>query len=118
MNGQYLWLSSIELCVFGKEAGAPFFGHCDSPVWRLPTETNQVHPTQKPVRLMTRQIVASVSPGGAALDPFMGSGTTGVAAVLQGRDFIGIEREPAYFEIACRRIEEAQRQGDMFIDAA
>jgi DNA modification methylase len=49
------------------------------------------------------------------LDPFMGSGTTGVAAVQMGRDFIGIEREPKYFDIACRRIEDAQRQGDMFI---
>jgi len=47
------------------------------------------------------------------LDPFMGSGTTGVAAVKLGRKFIGIEREPKYFEIACRRIEEAYLQGDM-----
>jgi DNA modification methylase len=52
------------------------------------------------------------------LDPFMGSGTTGVAAVQMGRNFIGIEREPKYFDIACRRIEQAQRQGDMFIERA
>ena len=45
------------------------------------------------------------------LDPFMGSGTTGIAAVAAGRSFIGIEREPKYFDIACRRIEDAQRQG-------
>lgn len=118
MNGQYLWLSSIELCVFGKEAGAPFFGHCDSPVWRLPTEQDQVHPTQKPVRLMTRQIVASVSPNGTVLDPFMGSGTTGVAAVQSDRNFIGVEREAAYFDIACKRIDDAQRQGDLLGFAA
>jgi len=49
------------------------------------------------------------------LDPFMGSGTTGVAAVQMGRKFIGIEREPKYFEIACRRIEQASKQVDMFI---
>jgi len=48
------------------------------------------------------------------LDPFMGSGTTGVAAVQMGRQFIGIEREPKYFDIACKRIEEAQRMTDMF----
>ncbi len=48
------------------------------------------------------------------LDPFMGSGTTGVAAVQMGRKFIGIEREPKYFEIACKRIEDAQRTFDMF----
>jgi DNA modification methylase len=49
------------------------------------------------------------------LDPFMGSATTGVAAVQMGRRFIGIERDEGYFDIACRRIEQAQRQGDMFI---
>ncbi len=52
------------------------------------------------------------------LDPFMGSGTTGVAAVQMGRKFIGIEREQKYFEIACKRIEDAQRQGDLFIEGA
>ena len=50
------------------------------------------------------------------LDPFMGSGTTGVACVKLGRKFIGIELEPSYFDIACRRIEEAYRQPDMFIE--
>ena len=52
------------------------------------------------------------------LDPFMGSGTTGVAAVTMGRKFIGIERDPSYFNIACRRIEQAQRQSDLLIEAA
>ena len=50
------------------------------------------------------------------LDPFMGSGTTGVAAVQMGRSFIGIEREKQYFDIACERIEKAQLQTDMFIE--
>jgi len=60
-----------------------------------------------------------ILPGQLVLDPFMGSGTTGVAAVQMGRDFIGIEREERYFDIACRRIEDAQRQKDLFIgDAA
>ena len=49
------------------------------------------------------------------LDPFMGSGTTGVAAVQMGRSFIGIEREKQYFDVACERIEKAQLQTDMFI---
>jgi DNA modification methylase len=48
----------------------------------------------------------------------MGSGTTGIAAVKAGRSFIGIEREPKYFDIACKRIEDAQRQGDFFVEAA
>ena len=49
------------------------------------------------------------------LDPFMGSGTTGVACVQLGRSFIGIEIEPRYFDLACKRIEEATRQGDLFV---
>jgi len=49
------------------------------------------------------------------LDPFMGSGTTGVAAMQMGRQFIGVEKEPKYFDIACRRIEQAQQQADMFV---
>jgi DNA modification methylase len=75
------------------------------------------HPTQKPDKLM-KWCLGFVPDAETILDPFMGSGTTGVAAVQMGRKFIGIEREPKYFDIACRRIEEAQRQGDMFIERA
>ena len=53
---------------------------------------------------------------GTILDPFMGSGTTGVACAKLGRKFIGIEIEPRYFDIACRRIEEAYKQADLFIE--
>ncbi len=77
---------------------------------------DRAHPTQKPVPLM-RWCIEKVSPAQTILDPFMGSGTTGVAAMHLGRDFIGVEREPKYFDIACKRIEDAQRQGDMFIAA-
>lgn len=73
-----------------------------------------LHPTQKPVQLM-RWCIAFVPEAKTILDPFMGSGTTGVAALKEGRRFIGIEIEAKYFEIACRRIDEAQRQGDFFI---
>jgi len=55
--------------------------------------------------------------GKVVLDPFMGSGATGVASMTLGRKFIGIEIEPRYFDIACRRIEEAYKQPDMFIEA-
>jgi len=75
------------------------------------------HPTQKPIALMKWCIDMLPKPQ-TILDPFMGSGTTGVAAVQMGRDFIGVEMEPRYFEIACKRIEDAQRQGDLFVEAA
>jgi DNA modification methylase len=69
------------------------------------------HPTQKPVALMEWCIAQAANKPQTILDPFMGSGTTGVACMNLGRSFIGIEREPKYFDIACRRIEDAQRQG-------
>jgi len=72
------------------------------------------HPTQKPIGLMVELIRKVAAP--IVLDPFMGSGTTGVAAVKLGRKFIGIEIEPKYFDIAVRRIEAALRQPDMFIE--
>lgn len=74
------------------------------------------HPHTKPVSLMWQ--IIDLCPPGTIIDPFMGSGSTGVAAVKGGRDFIGCEIDPAYFDIACRRIEDAQRQGSLFTEAA
>lgn len=71
------------------------------------------HPTQKPLALMMWCIEKAGKPQ-TILDPFMGSGTTGVAAVQMGCRFIGIEREPKYFEIACERIYNAYRQNTLF----
>ena len=72
------------------------------------------HPCPKPLAPFI-WIVSKVSEeGGTVADPFMGSGTTGVACMNLGRKFIGIEIEPKYFDIACERIENAQRQGRMF----
>ena len=69
------------------------------------------HPSQKPIRLM-RELVKRIN--GPIRDPFMGSGTTGVACMNLGRKFIGIEIEEKYFDIACERIENTQRQERMF----
>lgn len=76
------------------------------------SDPGREHPTQKPLDLMTWCVLKTK--GTTILDPFMGSGTTGVAAVQEGRKFIGIELERKYFDIACRRIEEAQRQQRLF----
>ena len=67
------------------------------------------HPTQKPDKLIRQFVTDFSDEGETVLDPFMGSGTTGVAALQLGRKFIGIEIDPKYFDIACRRIEEAWR---------
>jgi DNA modification methylase len=68
------------------------------------------HPHQKPLRVMRWLVDLCAPPAAAILDPFMGSGTTGVACVQTGRKFIGIEIDPGYFEIAKKRISEAQLQ--------
>jgi len=71
------------------------------------------HPTQKPLRVM-RWTLSFFPDSESIIDPYMGSGTTGVAALQLGRKFIGIEREPKYFDIACKRIEQAVAQGQLF----
>jgi len=73
------------------------------------------HPTQKPVDIMKWCIGFLPVDVGTILDPFMGSGTTGVAAVKKGKAFYGIEREPKYFDIACRRIADALSRPDLFV---
>ena len=72
------------------------------------------HPTVKPLYVMYKAIASASAPGDLVLDPFMGTGSTGVAALQCGRRFIGIEREPKYFDIACQRIEHALAQGQLF----
>ena len=76
---------------------------------------SRFHPTQKPLGVM-RWVIDLCPASQTILDPYMGSGTTGVACMQMGRQFIGIEKEPKYFDIACRRIEQAQKQPDMFIE--
>lgn len=91
-------------------------------VWREPSpglgfnSHQRLHPNEKPEAVMIRLTEIMSLQGQTILDPFMGSGTTGVAAVKLGRKFIGIEIEEKYFEIACRRIEQATRQPDLFIE--
>jgi site-specific DNA-methyltransferase (adenine-specific)/modification methylase len=71
------------------------------------------HPTQKPLEVM-KWVIKLCPKAQTILDPYMGSGTTGVAAVQMGRKFTGIEREAKYFDIACQRIEQAYAQGQLF----
>lgn len=87
-----------------------------SAMWRVPHEGGKQHPTQKPVELIGRLLRDFTDEGDTILDPFMGSGTTGVACVKLGRSFIGIEREEEYFQIACERIRKAYAQPDFFVE--
>lgn len=83
--------------------------------WNIPKNENKSgHPTGKPIRLFQSFISDFSDRGNCILDPYMGSGTTGVACMNLGRQFIGIEIEERYFQIACERIENAQRQVRLF----
>lgn len=85
----------------------------------VPQIDESKHPTEKPVPLMKFYIEQSSQPGQVVIDPFMGSGTTGVAALMSGRGFIGVEKSDEYFEIARQRIQAAhdnrQRQQQSLI---
>jgi site-specific DNA-methyltransferase (adenine-specific) len=81
-------------------------------VWRVPPVADPDHPCSFPVRLPT--IALETSGAESLIDPFMGVGTAGVAACILRRRFIGVELNPAYFDIACKRIEDAQRQERLF----
>jgi site-specific DNA-methyltransferase (adenine-specific) len=72
------------------------------------------HPTQKPRLLMAELVALFTNPGEMIADPFMGSGTTGVAAIQAGRRFVGVERNPHHFEVACRRMQQAHDQRPLF----
>ncbi len=81
-------------------------------IWVIPTprrgeKTHGKHPTQKPLALMRRIVEASSNPGDVVLDPFSGSGSTGVAALELGRFYIGIEQDPAYLELSRARLDAA-----------
>jgi len=98
------------ILVYGKLAFPPI-----SDVLEIPISQQfdaEDHPCPKPIRLLNA--IISLTDAETILDPFMGSGTTGVACMNLGRKFIGIEIEPKYFDIACERIENAQRQMRMF----
>jgi site-specific DNA-methyltransferase (adenine-specific) len=108
--------SDVEVAWFSKPGAARIFKHQWKGICRASEkDQRREHPTQKPVALM-RWCIEQVGTAQTILDPFMGSGTTGVAAVKLGRKFIGIEIEDRYFSIACRRISEALKQPDMFIE--
>lgn len=112
-----VWRGDIEYCIHAKDSGAVFVGNAEQKkkVSEFPLVNDSAHPTVKPLPLIAKYIRICSKPEQTILDPYMGSGTTGVAAVKLGRKFIGIEIEPKYFDIACKRIQAALDAPDMFI---
>ena len=106
--------STEEIYVLGKgfvgtrDKGAVIY---HPPVQSM-AKNGRVHPNEKPVGLL--RILLQSMPEGTVCDPFMGSGSTGVACMEEQRPFVGVELVPAYFDIACKRVDAAQRQGNLF----
>jgi DNA modification methylase len=112
-NANYVSCMEWAVWLSKGEPGAYFGSRSRPPIFDYPSvhAAHREHPTQKPIELMVEIIGLHTADAAVVADPFMGSGSTGVACMTLGRPFIGIEREPKYFDIACRRIEDAQRQG-------
>lgn len=87
-------------------------------IYALMPGRERKHPNEKPVELIDHFLLVHSSPDQLVVDPFMGSGTTGVVAARRGRKFIGCEIAPEHFETACRRISAALKQPDMFVETA
>lgn len=107
-NGQHMWLSTMENCIFAKRRKTKFNALCRPSVWDFPISRGKLHPTQKSLDLFEYLTQASTDEGDLILDPCMGSGTTAVAAVKLNRNFIGFEIEREYVDIANKRLNGVQ----------
>lgn len=113
VNGQYIWLSGVECCVYGKKKKAAFNEHCKNTVWRYPVVRKQLHPTQKPLDLFRYLVRVSSNVGDIVFDPCVGSGTTPVAAIMEGRQYLAFDLSEEYVIIAKKRIEETQLMNEV-----
>jgi site-specific DNA-methyltransferase (adenine-specific) len=105
------------IAILHREGKKRWNGGGHHAVWVCNVEHGE-HPAQKPLKLLMDWVAKFTDPGDTVLDPFMGSGTTGVACARLGRKFIGIEKRPDYFNVAVRRITDAHRQTELFEPAA
>ena len=113
-DGEVAWMSKGRGVYLHEQT---FAGSMAATEYSSDAYAASAHPFQKPIALM-EWCLSFLPDARIILDPFMGSGTTGVACAKLGRKFIGIEIEPRYFDIACRRIEEAYRQPRLFAEPA
>jgi site-specific DNA-methyltransferase (adenine-specific) len=117
-----VWRHQHELIIAARNAEAyePRDGKLRADVLRhkATLRERRLHPVEKPVPMLAQLIAACVPPGGLILDPFAGSGTTGVAALMEGRRAILVEREAAYVEIARKRVADVEAQPRLFAQAA
>lgn len=106
------WRNQHELICYGRRRNSSRMGGAHGNVLKASRSGNDNHPTEKPTSLL--ETILSNATAGLVLDPFMGSGSTGVACMQANRPFVGIEIEPKHFDTACERLTNAQRQERMF----
>ncbi len=110
MNGQYIYLSGVEFGVWFKKSGAKVFNaHCKNSVFKYPNGSSKYHPTEKNHELLKDLISDNTNENDLIFDPCMGSGSTGVVALENGRNFIGIELDENYYNITQSRLSQWQR---------
>lgn len=116
MNGDTIWLSGIECCVYGKLSGASFNEHCKNTVLKYPicNDKFKFHTTQKPLDMFSYLVRVSSNKNDLILDCFSGSGTTAVACHNLNRRFICIEKDEDYYKASVERLENAKAQLKLF----
>jgi site-specific DNA-methyltransferase (adenine-specific)/modification methylase len=114
-TGRHQWgfKNLLPVLLYGTYPDLHKGAHCPTVLASNETAEKNGHPVPKPVGWMRWLVALTTRSGETVLDPFMGSGTTGVAALSMGRKFIGIERERSYFDIAVERIAQGQAQGTL-----
>ena len=108
MNGQHIYLSGVENAIWFKKRGGTFNAHCKNTVFKYPIGRSKLHPTEKNHLLLQELILDNSNENDLILDPCMGSGSTGVVALQNNRNFLGIELNQNYFEIAKNRLDGLQ----------
>ena len=104
MNGQHIYLSGVENAIWFKKRGGTFNAHCKNTVFKYPIGRSKLHPTEKNHLLLQELILDNSNENDLILDPCMGSGSTGVVALQNNRNFLGMELDENYFNIAENRI--------------
>ena len=116
MNGQYVYLSWVEHAVWFKPRGRKVFNaHCKNTVFTYSNGSRKIHPTQKNLDLFKELIIDNSSEGEIVFDPFMGSGTTAIAAIDTGRNFNGFELDEEYHKLSEQRISDHIKSKDKAI---
>ena len=111
MNGQYVYLSGVEVAVWFKKSGAKTFNaHCKNTVFKYPNGRSKLHPTEKNHELLQDLILDNTNEQDIVFDPCMGSGSHGMVAIQNKRNFIGIELDAKYFDTAKTRIEKTVQE--------